>query len=59
MIEPQGLIFDCDGVLFDSNKIWTFEKNNVFSRSINSPFYGRSLSGKVKYTISKGYISQI
>ncbi|MBE76988.1 MAG: dihydroorotase [Candidatus Marinimicrobia bacterium] len=46
-------------VLFDSNKIWTFEKNNVFSRSINSPFYGKDLSGKVRYTISKGYISQV
>ena len=45
-------------VIFDPNKIWSFEKNNVFSRSINSPFYGQKLSGKIKYTISKGYISQ-
>ena len=46
-------------VLFDSNLNWTFKKNNVFSKSINSPFYGKELSGKIKYTISKGYISQI
>ena len=46
-------------VLFDSNQNWTFKKNNVFSKSINSPFYGKELSGKIKYTISKGYISQI
>jgi len=46
-------------VLFDSSQNWTFKKNNVFSKSINSPFYGEELSGKIKYTISKGYISQI
>ena len=32
---------------------------NVFSKSINSPFYGQKLVGKIKYTISKGYISEI
>ena len=46
-------------ILFDPNEIWTFEKKNVFSRSINSPFYGQELSGKIKYTISKGYISEV
>ena len=46
-------------VLFDPNESWIFEKKNVFSRSINSPFYGQELSGKIKYTVSKGYISQI
>jgi len=46
-------------VLFDPNENWIFEKKNVFSQSINSPFYGQELSGKIKYTVSKGYISQI
>ena len=45
-------------VLFDSSQNWIFKKNNVFSKSINSPFYGEELSGKIKYTISKGCISQ-
>ena len=45
-------------VLFDSSQNWTFKKNNVYSKSINSPFYGEELSGKIKYTISKGCISQ-
>jgi len=46
-------------VLFDANENWVFEKKNIFSQSINSPFFGQELSGKIKYTISKGYISQI
>ena len=50
---------DAELVLFDPNESWIFEKKNVFSRSINSPFYGQELSGKIKYTVSKGYISQI
>ena len=50
---------DAELVLFDPNESWIFEKKNVFSRSINSPFYGQELSGKIKYTVSKGYISHI
>ena len=50
---------EAEMVLFDPNEIWTFKKESVFSRSTNSPFYSQELSGKIKYTISKGYISQI
>ena len=46
-------------VLFDPNEKWIFNNKNVFSKSINSPFYGKKLAGKIKYTISKGYISEI
>ena len=46
-------------VLFDANENWIFEKKNIFSQSINSPFFGQELSGKIKYTVSKGYISKI
>ena len=46
-------------VLFDANENWVFEKKNIFSQSINSPFFGQELSGKIKYTVSKGYIAQI
>jgi len=46
-------------VLFDPNEKWIFNNKNVFSKSINSPFYGQKLVGKIKYTISKGYISEI
>ena len=38
---------------------WTFKESNVFSKSINSPFYEKELIGKVRYTISKGKIAEI
>ena len=46
-------------VLFDSREKWIFKKSNVFSKSINSPFYEQELIGKVRYTISKGKIAEI
>ena len=41
-------------VVFDPNESWIFEPVHVQSRSINSPFYGKTLTGRVKCTISKG-----
>ncbi len=38
---------------------WVFDKKHVHSRSINSPFYGELLSGKVRMTISKGNLAII
>jgi dihydroorotase len=32
--------------LFDLEKVWTFNENTNFSKSLNSPFYGQSLKGK-------------
>ena len=46
-------------VLFDPIKKWKFKQNNVFSKSINSPFYDQELIGKVRYTIAKGKIAEI
>ena len=46
-------------VLFDANKSWKFDKANISSKSSNSPFLGKELIGKVKYTISKGNIAEI
>ena len=46
-------------VLFDANKSWQFDNTNIFSKSSNSPFIGKKLTGKVKYTISKGNIAKI
>ena len=42
--------------VIDSDKEWTFEREHVRSRSINSPFYGEPLKGKVELTISCGRI---
>ena len=46
-------------VLFNPVKKWKFKESNVFSKSINSPFYDQELIGKVRYTISKGKIAEI
>ena len=42
--------------VIDSDKEWTFEREHVRSRSINSPFYWETLKGKVELTISCGRI---
>ena len=42
--------------VIDSEKEWTFEREHVRSRSINSPFYGEHFKGKVEFTISCGRI---
>ena len=42
--------------VIDSDKEWTFGREHVHSRSINSPFYGEPLKGKVELTISCGRI---
>lgn len=43
-----------DLVIFDAREMWTVE--NGYSKSANSPFTGRRLQGKVKYTICNGKI---
>lgn len=43
-----------DLVIFDPEAEWTVEK--FYSKSSNSPFVGRTLHGKVKYTICEGNI---
>ena len=42
--------------VIDTDKEWTFEREHVRSRSINSPFFGEPLKGKVELTISCGMI---
>ena len=46
-------------VIFNPLEKWKFKESNVFSKSINSPFYDQELIGKVRYTISKGKIAEI
>lgn len=43
-----------DLVLFDENESWTVE--DFSSKAVNSPFRGRKLQGKVRYTICGGKI---
>ena len=44
-------------VLFNEDEKWVFNKNDINSKSKNSPFIDAQLSGKVIHTISKGVIT--
>lgn len=43
-----------DLVIFDENELWTVD--TFVSKAVNSPFRGRTLQGKVRYTICRGEI---
>jgi dihydroorotase len=45
--------------VIDPNENWTFTKDDIYSRSINSPYVGEELFGKIKYTIVKGSVAKI
>ena len=45
--------------IFEPKEKWTFTKDDIASKSCNSPFNGKELEGKVKYTIVKGQITSI
>lgn len=47
---------DADLVLFDPDEAWVIDKNQFASKGRNTPFHGRTVRGKVKYTISRGNI---
>ena len=42
--------------ILDPTKDWVFDSTYVQSRSVNSPYYGETLTGRVEMTISRGYI---
>ena len=48
---------DADLVLFDPDETWTVTKDELRSKSCNTPFLGATLYGKVKYTICGGKIA--
>ncbi len=45
--------------IFDPKEKWIFKKNHILSKSCNSPFIGKELVGRVKYTIAKNQITNI
>ncbi len=47
---------DADIIVVDPNKEWIFEKDQIVSKSKNSPFIGRTLKGLVETTICAGKI---
>ncbi len=50
----EGKIADI--TIFDPNQEYVYTKENIVSKSKNSPFIGKTLKGKVKYTIVGGRI---
>ena len=47
---------DADLVIFDTNATYTIDKNAFVSKSKNTPFHGRKVSGRVEMTIIGGDI---
>ena len=47
---------DADLILFDPDQAWIIDKTKFASKGRNTPFHGRTVRGKVKYTISQGNI---
>ncbi len=48
--------FDADITIIDPNKEWVFEKDEIVSKSKNSPFIGRKMKGRVDLTIYSGRV---
>jgi len=42
--------------IIDPDKDWIFSKDDIRSKSINSPYFGRKLNGKIISTIARSYI---
>ena len=45
---------DADLVIFDPDAVYTIDKNTFFSKSKNTPFHGRKVTGRVDTTIIGG-----
>ncbi|MBN1114609.1 MAG: dihydroorotase [Oligoflexia bacterium] len=45
-----------DIVIFDQDREWTYTEDAIVSKSKNSPFIGKTLKGKVLYTVCSGRI---
>ena len=43
--------------ILDAKEEWIFSKDDIQSKSKNSPFVGKNMYGRVKFTINKGHIS--
>lgn len=56
---PVGVLKEgapADFVLFDEARQWTVDRERLHGKSQNTPFHGRTLSGKVIMTVCRGEI---
>ena len=58
-IDLFSLDTEAEITVLDDKQEWEFSKKNIESKSVNSPFIGKSLSGKVLHTISKNILASI
>ena len=42
--------------IINPDENWVVDKSDIYSKSCNTPFIGRSLKGKIKYTINKNIL---
>ena len=47
---------DAELVIIDPNQEWVFNKNNILSKSSNTPFINKAFKGQIKYTINKNIL---
>ena len=45
--------------ILDPDQEWIFKEQNIYSKSRNTPFCGEKLKGKIRFTISKGFIADL
>jgi dihydroorotase len=45
-----------DLTIFDPNKKYTYEENMIVSKSHNTPWIGKELTGEVAYTLVEGRV---
>jgi len=45
--------------ILDPDQEWIFKEQHIYSKSRNTPFFGEKLKGKVRFTISKGFIADL
>jgi dihydroorotase len=58
-LKEKGTIkegFDADIAIIDENKEWVVKKEDIASKSKNTPFLGWTLTGQVQYTICGGKV---
>lgn len=51
-----GIGADADLTIFDADEEWTVDPEQFASKGKNTPFAGRRVKGKVKYTIAAGQV---
>jgi dihydroorotase len=47
---------DANVTVFDPSEQWVVDRHALASRSMNTPYDGRTLSGRVRATVAKGHL---